>query len=247
MIPKPEAIIFDLDDTLIMSDGTMESTWMEMCEVYSATHSAIKAETLFRAIRDVAEWYWSDESRHREGRTNLKQARRVIVRKGFEQLGVSQKDDADRLADSYSEKRLQSLELFEGVHELLADIQKLRIPLALLTNGEQHIQQAKIDRFNLEPYFDSIRIEGEVGFGKPEEKAYLETLKILGTSAADTWIVGDNLQWEVEIPKTLGFFTIWMNYYHRKIDGGHIVPDRVIQQIGEIRPLVEESYKRGDT
>lgn len=247
MIPKPEAIIFDLDDTLIMSDGTMEKTWMEICRDYAETDPGVQAQALFSTIRQVAEWYWSDETRHREGRTGLQNARRVIVRGAFEKLGLPNMTVAEQIADNYSEKRLDSLELFPGVHEVLSEIRDQGLPMALLTNGEQHVQQAKIDKFDLQPYFKFTRIEGEVGFGKPEHQAYLETLDLLGVSPSDSWIVGDNLQWEVEIPKSLGIFTIWMNFYHGENPHHHIVPDRIIHRIEEIRPLLQESNETSDT
>jgi len=238
MTPKPKAIIFDLDDTLILSEGAMKETWMKMCEGYAASEPSITASSLYSAIRAVADWFWSDESRHREGRTDLNRARRTIVRGAFEQLGLPNLDQADQLADNYSAKRMDTFQLFPGVHELLADINHRQIPVALLTNGESRIQRAKIDRFNLQPYFTCIRIEGEVGFGKPEKRAYLETLEILGVSPANSWIVGDNLQWEVEVPKSLGIYTIWIDYYQKGNNSQNIEPDQVIHQIEEVRDLI---------
>ena len=47
------------------------------------------------------------------------------------------------------------------------------------------LQRGKIDRFDLARRFDHIQIEGEHGFGKPEERAYTGTLcRALGVEAA---------------------------------------------------------------
>lgn len=240
MSKKPEAIIFDLDDTLILSDGPMEETWMGICEGYTDLHESLTASSLYSTIRQVADWYWSDETRHREGRTDLTNARRQIVRLAFENLELPDMDAADQLADVYSEKRMETFCLFPGVHELLADINCRRIPMALLTNGESRIQRAKIDRFKLEPYFDCVRIEGEVGYGKPERRAYLDTLELLGATPNGSWIVGDNLQWEVEVPKSLGIYSIWIDFYQRGLHDEIAEPDRVIHHISEVGDILRE-------
>lgn len=61
---KPRAIIFDLDDTLVLSDGAVESTWNEACEAYVNGKPHLTAEKLFNAVREVSIWYWSDADRH---------------------------------------------------------------------------------------------------------------------------------------------------------------------------------------
>jgi putative hydrolase of the HAD superfamily len=43
-----------------------------------------------------------------------------------------------------------------------------------------------IERFAVAHRFDHIQIEGEHGFGKPEEKAYLHAMDALGVGPADT-------------------------------------------------------------
>jgi putative hydrolase of the HAD superfamily len=78
------------------------------------------------------------------------------------------------------------------------------IKLALVTNGAAAPQRAKIARFELEPLFDAIVVEGEFGRGKPEPAVYAHALSSLGVAAADAWMVGDNLEWDVATPRRLG-------------------------------------------
>jgi hypothetical protein len=72
----------------------------------------------------------------------------------------------------------------------------LGIKLALITNGAAEPQRAKVVRFALEQRFDHIQIEGEHGFGKPEERAYKHAMEKLGVGPHETWMVGDNLEWK---------------------------------------------------
>ncbi len=66
------------------------------------------------------------------------------------------------------------------------------------------MQRSKINRFGLADLFDLILIEGEVGFGKPDPRVYERALESLGVAAGDTWMVGDNLEWDVAEPQRQG-------------------------------------------
>ncbi len=74
-----------------------------------------------------------------------------------------------------------------------------------------------------------------MGFGKPEERAYAHALEGLGTSPAETWIVGDNIDWEVVVPQRLGFHAIWRDPVGNGLPPGTVArPDRVITRLAEL-------------
>ena len=82
-------------------------------------------------------------------------------------------DLADRIADRFTAYREEEMFVFPGAHEAIDAFKALGIKLALVTNGAADMQRAKVERFALGHRFDHIQIEGEHGFGKPEERAYL--------------------------------------------------------------------------
>src|SRR3546814_13368183 len=95
--------------------------------------------------------------------------------------------------------------------------------------------RAKIVRFDLARHFVHVQIEGEMGFGKPEEQAYHHALAMLGTSVAETWIVGDNLEWAVAVPPRLGFHAIWRDPVGKGLPPGSACrPDSVITRLAEL-------------
>jgi putative hydrolase of the HAD superfamily len=111
------------------------------------------------------------------------------------------------------------------------------VKLALVTNGAAEPQRKKVVRFALEHRFDHIQIEGEHGFGKPEEQAYRHALAALGVEAKDSWMVGDNLEWEVVAPQRLGIFAIWYDGYGIGLPpDSPIRPDRIIRSLPELLP-----------
>jgi FMN phosphatase YigB (HAD superfamily) len=77
-------------------------------------------------------------------------------------------------------------------------------------------------RFALEHRFDHIQIEGEHGFGKPEERAYNHAMEVLGVAPHETWMVGDNLEWEIVAPQRLRIYAIWHDGYGVGLPGVRI-------------------------
>jgi putative hydrolase of the HAD superfamily len=57
----------------------------------------------------------------------------------------------------------------------------------------------------------------------------------LGVSATDTWMVGDNLEWEVAAPQRLGIYAIWHDAYGTGLPpDSPIRPDRIIRALPEL-------------
>ena len=89
--------------------------------------------------------------------------------------------------------------------------------------------------FGLQPFFEHVQIEGEHGFGKPEERAYLHAMSGLNSMPEETWIVGDNLVWEVEAPQRLGIFSIWYDGEGNGLPSDTIIkPDRIVRALPEL-------------
>ena len=107
--------------------------------------------------------------------------------------------------------------------------------LALLTNGSAAGQRAKIDRFDLARHFDCICVEGELGWGKPDERVYVQALKSLAVEPERVWMVGDNLEWDVAAPMKLGITGIWNDRFKTGLpDGQPHIPSRIIRCLSEL-------------
>jgi putative hydrolase of the HAD superfamily len=231
----PPAIFFDLDDTIIAFGAVAVPVWRELCENYERQTGKLHAQQLLEAIRKTSRWYWGDKDRHRNGRLNMQHARRQIVRQAFRELGNTNVLDAYTIADQYSIERTNRVDLFPGAKEALQALKNRGVRLALITNGEAAGQNAKIDRFHLRPYFEQIFVEGEVGFGKPDQRIYRLALDTLQITPQEVWMVGDNLEWEVGVPQQLGIYSVWNDWRGKGLpEDSEIVPDRIVNSIREL-------------
>ncbi len=231
----PKGILFDLDDTIVAFDAVANPTWREVCASYGGRWGLPDAETLFEAIGDVRRWYWSDKDRHKVGRNDLDNARRKIVCLAFEKLGVGTASLAYEVADAYTTESERRIHFFPGAEETLTRLTSRNIPLALVTNGSGDKQRAKIERFGLKRFFKTILIEGELGFGKPDEAIFRRAMDGLGLGPQDVWFVGDNLEWDVAAPQRLGIYSVWRDSRQRGLArSSPVQPDRIIGDIHEL-------------
>jgi putative hydrolase of the HAD superfamily len=213
----PQAILLDLDDTLIDNSGSAQQSWRLACESWAAEVVGPDVAPLVAEINRVREWYWSDQERHRLGRQDLRATSAWIVHQALLSLGHNQMEVAHAIAHAYCDRRDATVEIFPATHRVLEKLRARDLPLALVTNGTGPAQRAKIERFDLARYFDAIFVEGEVGIGKPDERVYRLALETLGAKPEETWMVGDNFEWEVVAPARLGLGTVWVNRHGTEV------------------------------
>lgn len=236
-IELPHAILFDLDDTLVVFDAIGRPAWREVCARH-ATPLGLSEQTLFDAIQEVAREYWSDPERHRAGRLRLVETRRLLVLEALRRLGREDRVLASSLADEYSALQESRVFLFPDAIPTLLALQERGVRLALVTNGNAVLQRRKIDRFDLARHFSVCLVEGELGFGKPDRRIFEAALRAVMTSPEETWCVGDNLVWDVKGAQALGITGIFKDTYRRGLQKSPVRPDRTILELAELLPAV---------
>lgn len=233
-------MLIDMDDTILSAYGRPEIAWNTIATEFADELTPIDPPAAAAAILGFARQFWS--TAEPVWRLKLDEARRQTVRGGFAALRAAghpplSDDLAIRIADRFTTFREESIFVFPGAHDAIDRLRARGVKLALVTNGAALTQRAKVERFALTHRFDHIQIEGEHGFGKPEERAYLHAMQALGVNAADTWMVGDNLEWEVVAPQRLGIYSIWIDVHGDGLPAGSAVrPNRIIRSLTELLP-----------
>jgi putative hydrolase of the HAD superfamily len=240
MTQLPGAMLIDMDDTILSAYGRADVAWHEVAKEFARELAPLSPQQVAAAIAASGRSFWA--SAEARWRLKLAEARREVVRGGFATLAADANTAlsgnlAVRLADRFTAYREEQMFVFPGAHEAIDALKARGVKLALVTNGAAGIQRAKVERFALAHRFDHIQIEGEHGFGKPDERAYLHAMQALGVTAPETWMVGDNLQWEVEAPQRLGIYAIWIDVHGDGLPADSTVkPDRIIRSLGELLP-----------
>lgn len=235
MTDLPKAILFDLDDTIITA-GLRPAVLLQLAGEYAEHIAPLSPAELGDRLEAAFAEFWSDPIRHKAARFDLAGARQSVIAEVFARSGAAglTPEFAERFAAHFHVAREEN-EIYPNARETIVELKSRGVLLALVTNGVAATQRAKIFRFDLAPLFDHIQIEGEHGFGKPEERAYLHAMQALGVEAADTWMVGDHLEWEVAAPQRLGIYAIWHDPHGLGLPAGSLIrPDRIIRSIAEL-------------
>jgi len=220
-------------------DLVSEKAWDRSVDMFiQRTNTDVEKKILLEKIHKTRKWYWDDPKRHREGRKNLIQARREVVKLALKEYSNFKSNELEELADNYSKIHEELWYLFDGVEETLQYIKGKNIKLGIMTNGTSESQRGKLRRFDIEKNFDYIFIEGEVGYGKPDIKIYEYMLKETKVESSKIIMVGDNLVWDIEPPLKMGIFTIWINSKGADLNNYNIKPDRIIQKISDIVNII---------
>ena len=203
-----KALLVDLDDTLLDYSGGVDACWEAAC---ATAAPGVERAGLLAALLDARQWFWSDPERHRRERVDMLGAWTKIAARALEVCGGADPRAAAAIAEVYAERRRAAWRLFPEATTFLASLRERRVPLALVTNGDARQQRDKIARHDLARWFDAILIEGEMGYGKPDEVVYLEALHKLGVAAEDAWMVGDHIEFDVGAPQRLGLRGVWVD------------------------------------
>ena len=240
---RPKAILFDLDDTLISPHHHRTIFWHDAIrDVWREKEglSDLEAKDIVDLVNKIdrsATEFWSIPDRHKSGRLDIRTARFTIIDNA---IGSDERYDRNTrwlIADRCGALMFEKTTLFPDAISTLKNLRMEGIKLALVTNGASEAQRAKINKFDLEQYFLHVQIEGEAGVGKPELKAYEIAMEKLNVLATETWMVGDNIDWEVIAPQKLGIFSIWRDPrgYGMLPEGTLAKPDRIIRKLSELK------------
>jgi putative hydrolase of the HAD superfamily len=175
MTQLPRAMLIDLDETILSAYGRPEIAWNNVTAEFAGELAPLSPQQVAAAVLDSARQFWA--SADAEWRLKLAEARHQVVRGGFAALAAAHQtalpvDLAIRLADRFTAYREEQMFVFPGAHDAIDALKAHGVKLALVTNGAAGTQRAKVERFALTHRFDHIQIEGEHGFGKPDERAY---------------------------------------------------------------------------
>ncbi len=235
MTDLPGALLLDLDDTILDSYGDPEAVWLRLCQEFAGGLAGVTPEELHAAVKSSRDWLWGDLERARPGRLDLPQARRDIVLGAFARLHVSDSPTAVRMADRYTTVREEAVRPFSGAIDTLRRLAGAGIRLGLITNGSSEMQRGKIERFGFGGFFDHIQIEGELGIGKPDERAFRHALDALGVRSDDAWMAGDDLDFDIRGAQEAGIYAVWVDARGGGLpDGTAVRPDKTIGSLSDL-------------
>lgn len=121
-----------------------------------------------------------------------------------------------------------------GVREMLAELRRRNIPVAILTNGWSPLQQHKAQRVE----FDGpVIVSADLGIQKPERKAFEALAQALGVPPGEIAFVGDTPSSDVAGAMRAGMQGVWFDAEGVVYPKDLPAPSAVIHSLAEIPAL----------
>ena len=234
-----EAVLLDLDDTLLDNRAGLEEAWDQVSELAAARLGDVAPGEVRAQLRRSSDWFWSDDARHRAGRLDMAAARCAVLANLLESLGRPDSRLAEELGRHYSDLRDSSLAPIAGALEALARLRAAAPALGLVTNGAAAAQRAKIERFALADFFDVIVVEGEFGAGKPDARVFAHATASLGAAPAGSLMAGDNYECDVVGALRAGLHAVWIEPRGRAAPAPAPRPHRTLPSVAALADLLE--------
>ena len=255
-----EAIIFDMDDTLVVEVASAEASFVEAYKLLDGKFG-IACDDFVATVRQKARKLWYDLPAHDycaaigisswEGLwarfggddPNMKTLRESapFYRKqawtnALAEFGIDDESLPQMMSEAFQRHRRRLHVVYPDVEPILEGL-KGNYKLGLLTNGASDLQREKLDGSKLQPYFDLVLISGDIGIRKPNPQIFTTVLDRLGVSGDAALMVGNSVESDIVGAKKVGMRTVWLNR-DKKENENSVKPDHEIITLNKLEAIL---------
>ncbi|XP_032819861.1 N-acylneuraminate-9-phosphatase [Petromyzon marinus] len=208
-----EAIIFDLDNTLVDTQGADVKAYEKIRKLLQSERPGRDPEPVVSHFRRALALMPSDPN---ASFPSTDAWRRELWARALLADLPSDPVAAAALAPAcfalWNTTRLQNMRLSEAAHAMLLRLRASgRYRLALLTNGDGATQRAKVEACGCAELVDVVVFAGELPEEKPAPSAFHACCGLLGASPCRCVMVGDSLECDVRGAQAAGFAAaVWV-------------------------------------
>jgi phosphoglycolate phosphatase len=137
----------------------------------------------------------------------------------------------------YETHKMDTTCAYPGVADALADLDKRKVPMAVLTNKPVRISIRILDEMGLAKYFRAIYGGNSFPTKKPDPLGANTILQLLSTPAAEALLVGDS-EVDVQTARNAGMLAAAVNYGFGVHDRGAYPADIYLDRFGQLTTLL---------
>lgn len=199
-------IFFDLDHTLWDFDANSKKAYQS---IFKTNNIKVDLKTFAEVYESINLAYWK---LYREDKITKQKLKYYRLKDTFDKINYLIDDDLIYLlSDAYLNELTNYNQLFDGTIELLEYL-KPKYNLHIVTNGFSEVQQSKLEKSSLAPYFNLIVTSESVGVKKPNPKIFYYALKMAKTKTYHSVMIGDSLEADIYGAKNIGMTVIHCNF-----------------------------------
>jgi putative hydrolase of the HAD superfamily len=222
-------VIFDLDGTLVDHVGSATKA----LEGWLPELGATLTEEL------TAAWFVAEEKHFpawRSREITFAEQRRRRLRDFLPLIANPVGDDAelDDVFSGYLRHYEAAWTCYDDAEEMLDEISQLPVKAAVLTNGTEEQQHAKLKAVGLEGRFKQVFTAESLGAAKPELSTYRHVCEVLNVEVGSALHVGDLYALDVAAPREAGLRAVHLD----RADAGPLDEPQRIRSLRELPALL---------
>ena len=244
--PQIEAVIFDLDDTLI-SWAEPEISWPEylapmmqraatFLSENGAEIDAIKFGVVFgRTVRQA----WQTA---RDNGCNIAVSLAGVLHQTLEQLDIDPDSiDIQALMRAFDWTPMPGVKPYGDTHSVLAELKRRGYKIGLITNAFQPMwmRDTELEHDGLLEFFDARITSGDTGFMKPHPAIYWRMMGMLDVTPDRAMFIGDSPNRDIAGANRSGMVSVMIDPPHldKVAKSAEETPDYTITTLTELLTL----------
>ncbi|MEZ2389178.1 HAD family hydrolase [bacterium RCC_150] len=202
-------VLFDIDDTLVDLEYAMTTALRDVSEHLLPGLDQAGWTKFGRIFTHETTHYYD---RYLAGELTFNEQRLLRGRAALGHFGVDLGDgeDSQTWLSDYARLQPSYVRPFNDVVPVLNALDEAGIPYGAVSNNVHDYQRVKLDSAGLSRVSVLVGTD-TVGVPKPDPAIYLEGVRRLGTTAAETLFVGDNRLLDAEGATAAGLLGVWLN------------------------------------
>lgn len=169
-ISASHVCLFDLDGTLVLTDGIYTAVWRELLALHNITMTTELYDTYIRGQ--------SDKTVHA---TLLRDSTFLSV------------EELSKLKDDLFIKNIAAVKFVEGAAKFVRHVHKRGVPMAVVTNCNRAVAEAILESTALRPYFSHVVCGVECARSKPHPDPYQRAMAMFDVDGSKSVIFEDHL------------------------------------------------------
>jgi len=239
-----QAILFDLDDTLIDWSGRQGTYFSSMIphldnmldHLEAGGHALTDREGFKTTLGETLVSHWS------EAKVTLQAVdfRRVVQDTCRAHYLDTSRIDLMELLHAYDNKAIPGVDLFPDTIAVLDELRDRGYKLGLITNSmlPMWMRDAELRAYDLLDYFPVRLSSGDAGYIKPHPQIYHAALDQMDVRPAQAVFVGDRPGNDIAGANAAGLTSVLLTPPHLNYELNGVTPDHIIGTLSDLLPVL---------
>ena len=239
-----QAVVFDLDDTLIdwskKEIRGSDASYMHLQNVHAyLTRQGVSLpdyDLFYERFRETLINSWNEAKKSWVGVQFAQVIQDTLAAVAVDTAVINMDD----LLRAYDWKPIPGIVPYDDALPLLDQLKNEGYLIGLITNSMQPMwmRDIELEAYGILPYLDARVTSGDTGYMKPHPAIYQRLLNLLDVPAETAVFVGDRPTNDIIGANQVGMVSVWIDPPHLDLPLNGVVPDYRITQLRELLPIL---------